>query len=271
MYRRLITFVAVLALLTSISGRASADGTGDAFNGGSDVGASAGDGGGNGGSNSSGGGASQCRYELLTGVNSQAADALFGPAPGTDGAWYRKICDTGNGQSNATVVWLTNPPVDPLALAQEALQRTPIPPPAVHLNPPEGEDQVVNLPTWLWIDPAQWQPVSATASAGAVTVTATASPQSVEWDMGNGDVVTCSGPGTPYDTSKPSSAQSTDCSYTYRKSSASSPSGAFTVRVTVTWDVSWSAVGVAGGGSLGAAEQSTSFLLRVAEIQAVNQ
>jgi hypothetical protein len=260
-----------LAICASISGRASADGTGDAFNDGSGVGASAGDGDAARGSKSSGGGASKCHYELLTGTDSNAADVLFGPAPGADGAWYRKFCDTGNGQSIATVVWLANPPVDPLALAQQALQRTPIPPPAVHLNPPDGEDQVVNLPTWLWIDPDQWQPVSATASAGAVTVTAVAAPHSVEWDMGNGEVVTCSGPGTPYDTSKPSSAQTTDCSYTYRKSSASSPGGAFTVRVTVTWDVNWSAVGVAGGGNLGAADQSTSFRLRVAEIQAVNQ
>lgn len=271
MHRRVIAAFATLALVSVSTATAWADGTGDAFNDGNGVGASAGDSGGSGSSSSSGGGPSACTYELLTGVNSDAADKLFGPAPSTDGAWYRKICDSGNGQTNATVVWLTNPPVDPLALAQEALQRTPIPPPAVHLNPPEGRDQVVNLPTWLWIDAAQWQPVSANASAGNVTVTATASPQSVQWDMGNGDVVTCQGPGTPYDTTKSSSQQSTDCSYTYRKSSASSPGGAFVARVTVTWDVTWSAVGIAGGGNLGAADQSTSFPIRVAEIQAVNQ
>ena len=156
-------------------------------------------------------------------------------------------------------------------LAQQASDRAPIPLPDVHLNPPESGEQVVNLTTWMWIDRSVWQPVSATASAGGVTVTATAAPESVRWAMGNGDVVTCAGPGTPYDPNRPSSEQQSDCSYVYRHSSASAPDGAFTATATITWHVTWTAAGVAGGGDLGTASRTTTFAVRVAEIQAVNR
>ena len=51
------------------------------------------------------------------------------------------------------------------------------------------------------------------ASAGPVTATATAAPSKVVWDMGDGDSVTCDGPGTPYSASDPNAT--TDCSYTW--------------------------------------------------------
>lgn len=57
--------------------------------------------------------------------------------------------------------------------------------------------------------------------------------------MGDGDSVTCDGPGTPYSASDPSAT--TDCSYTWRDP------GSFTVTATVYWAVTWTATGVAGG------------------------
>ncbi len=255
-----------------------ADGGGDAFNDGTQVGADAGNSGGAGGSAGGGGGSghSNCVYEALDAAGIQAAEGLaqgeYGPQPGTGpGTWYRKICYDASGQSTATIVWLPAPAVDPAVLAQQASDRTLIPVPEVHLNPPESGEQVVNLTSWMWIDHSIWQPVSATASAGGVTVTATAEPESVSWAMGNADTVNCAGPGTEYDPNRPSSEQHSDCTYVYRHSSASAPGGAFTASATITWHVTWTAAGIAGGGDLGTATRTTAFAVRVAEIEAVNR
>lgn len=278
MYRRVIAAVISVALLIlMVPTTAHADGTGDAFSDGNQVGADAGNGGGTGGgTTNSGGGHPTCTYERLDADGQATADTMannaWGPVKGEEpGAWYRKVCTNGNGQSSATVVWVPDRTVTPADLAEQASDRAPIPLPDVHLNPPESVDQVVNLDTWMWVDPSAWQPVAATASAGGVTVTAVATPESVRWAMGNGDVVTCTGPGTPYDPSRPSSEQHTDCSYVYRRSSASSPDGAFTATATATWHVTWTAAGAAGGGDLGTVSRTTTFTVRVSEIQAVNR
>ena len=57
----------------------------------------------------------------------------------------------------------------------------------------------------------------------------------------------------------------TDCSYVWPDP------GSFTVTATIYWSVTWSAVGAAGGGSLGLqAGPSTSVPVTVTESQAVN-
>lgn len=276
MHRRLVVAVTVAMVIVLTPRIAGADGGGDAFNDGTQVGADAGDSGNSGGVGGSGGGHSNCTYTPLDAEGVATAESMarsgIGPPQGEGaGTWYRKICYSANGQSTGTIVWLPAPAVDPAVLAQQASDRAPIPTPDVHLNPPEGGEQVVNVTTWLWIDQSVWQPVSAEASAGGVTVTATATPQSVAWNMGNGDVVSCAGPGTAYDPSRPSNEQHTDCSYVYRRSSSSAPDGAFAASATITWHVTWTAVGVAGGGDLGSASRTTTFTVRVAEIQAVNR
>jgi hypothetical protein len=177
----------------------------------------------------------------------------------------RQICSDGTGN----VVWVPQAQVDPRVLAQQALDQTNVPLPGVGMNPGPPHDLVVNMATWLWVD--NFGPVGASASAGPVTVTVTATPVSVRWSMGNGDVVTCNGAGARYDPSRSSDAQHTDCSYTYRRSSASAPSGTFVVQTTVTWNVTWTATGVAGGGALGPLTRTTSTPVRVSEIQTVNE
>lgn len=280
MHRSMTAGLVAVALVGLLAAPVAADGTGDAFNDGDEIGAGAQDPGLSGGSVGGGGGggsSNPCRYEVMDQAGQDAAQGLsdggWGPESGSGpGAWYRRICDTGNGNTTATVVWLAEPPtIDPAVLAQQALDRTPIPTPAIRLNPPQGEEQVVNVPTWMWLDESAWQAVSASASAGAVSVTTTATPATVEWAMGNGDVVVCGGPGTPYDASRPASEQHSDCTYTYRRSSAGQPAGAFTVTVTTTWTVSWTVAGAPGGGSLGIASRTSSSSVRVAEIQAVNE
>jgi len=125
--------------------------------------------------------------------------------------------------------------------ARRRRKRTGCASPVIEMAPPDGNPQLVGVATWLWVSPAAWQPLTATASAGSVTTTTT--PTKVVWDMGDGSTVTCDGPGTPYDPS--SHAATTTCSYTW------STAGTFTVTATIYWSVTWAAAGAAGGGNLG--------------------
>lgn len=223
----------------------------------------------------SAGGAQACTYAQLSAEDSAIADGLaangWGRARGGGpGSWLRKICVDPQGRSTGTVVWGPQPQaVDPAALAQQALGYVPVPIPGIGMNPPPDRDQFVGLPVWLWLDRGGWQPVSASASAGGVTVTVTAVPDRVIWDMGNGDTVSC-GPGTPYDPRRPEHQQSTNCSYTYRRSSASQPGERYRVTATATWHATWTVSGAPGGGDLGAIRRSAIAEVRVAEAQAIN-
>lgn len=163
------------------------------------------------------------------------------------------------------------PPVDPAALAQQALQRTPLPAPAIAMAPGGDIPLLVNLPTFLWIDGAQWRPVSASASAGGVTSTVTAVPKRVVWEMGQGDVVVCNGPGVPYNRNLADDDQPPgNCRFTYPASSARSPDRTFTVTATIEYGVTWSASGAAGGGDLGISRRTSTTTVSVAEIQVLN-
>lgn len=198
-----------------------------------------------------------------------------------NGAYYWKTCGgqdaSGRGNFLAGATFLPNGTrgpapvvVDPAALAQEALQRVPLAAPDIKMAPDPSIPQLVNLPTFLWIPAGQWQPQAASASAGAVTSTVTATPKRVVWDMGQGDTVTCDGPGEPYVPSLPDDAQPSDCKFTYPASSARAPDKTFTVTATVEWGVTWSASGAPGGGDLGISRRTSATTVRVAEIQVLN-
>lgn len=192
---------------------------------------------------------------------------------GQQGAWYVHTCDG----VYAGMVWFSSgsapggPVIDPAALAQEAFQNIPFPAPSIRMAPDLGLKQLVRMPTWLWLDATSWAPKSGVVSAPGVTVTATGTPTRVIWDMGNGDQVTCNGPGVPYDTSRPFADQSTDCSYTYTHTSASQPGEAYVVTATVEWSTTWTAAGAAGGGSLPVVQRSASVPVRVQEVQVLNR
>lgn len=276
--RRWLAVPVGVVLSISIAAPASAGASGDGWVRNGDIGAIAGNGetstgsAGGGGSGEGGGGSSSgCTYTALDQKMSGYADSLgllgLGETRGPGaGAWFRKVCPDGT----ATVVWIPTraPAVDPAVLAQQAYDRTTIPRPGIGLNPPAGADQVVNVPTWLWVD--NFQPVSATASAGPVTVTVVAKPVRSDWTMGTGDTVTCAGAGTPYDRRRLPEAQRTGCSYTYRRSSASRPTGAYELRATTVWHVTWTAKGVSASGDFGLVNRSGDVAVRVAEIQALH-
>lgn len=277
MHGRLSVATAVaagLGLALSVAAPADGDASGFGFTDGPSVGAGASET--PAGSTPKRSGArARCDYVQLDPEESETTDRLASgglwSSPGEGaGAWFRKICTSEDGMLSGTVVWLPAR-VDPRQLAQQALERVPLPQPVVRMNPPNGTGAVTNVQTWLWIEPDQWQPVSASASAGNVTVTTTADPERVVFDMGNGDRLSCGGPGTPYDPARPAAEQATDCAYTYRRSSADRPDGRYTVTATVIYRVRWSASGIAGGGALAPVSQTSSLPLRVGEIQALNR
>ena len=121
------------------------------------------------------------------------------------------------------------------------------PDPVIRSSPAQNALQLTNLPTWLWINPAEWVPESKTATVPGESVTATATPVSVTWHPGDGSTVTCQGAGTPYTSADNQAAASPDCGHTYTNSSAGQPGGAFQVTATITWDITWQGAGGAGG------------------------
>jgi hypothetical protein len=215
-----------------------------------------------------------CTYQTLpadqqAGANDLASQGFLhqGPRPGT---WVRQVCIDSNGNSTGVVIWAAQPtPVDPAALAQQALQLTAIPTMQIDMNPPPERGEVTNFESWLWVT-GPWEPVNAQATAGPVTVTTTATPDRVVWNTGDGHKVVCSGPGTPYDPSKPPAPQHSDCTYTWPASSARQPGGTYTVTATVEWHATWTATEMGAGGDLGLVNRSSSLSVRVTEIQALN-
>lgn len=210
-------------------------------------------------------GSDGCRY-LRT-------DADFGPPRGESGpgAWYERTCTFGNGSGPRPLpppVWLadTEAPGE-AALARHALSRLVLPRPEISLSPSVSAPQLVGLPTWLWVEPVWWVSRSATASVPGVSVTATASPVTVRWSTGDGQVVTCEGPGTPYEAGGDPGRSSPDCGYTYVRSSAGQPGGTYELSATVTWEVTWSGNGVSG--VLPSLTSTTQLPVAVAEVQAV--
>jgi len=165
---------------------------------------------------------------------------------------------------------------DPRELALMARQRLPFPLPDVAFSPPlENPDDflLVQLPTWIWV--ANWAEVSRTASAGGVTATVTARPVRQVWDfrprVADRDTEGgCDGPGTPYDSSKRPEEQSTECSFTFRHSSAGEPGAAYEAHLTVIYEVSWTS-NVGAGGSLGTVARTSVVPVRVGEQQALNE
>jgi hypothetical protein len=195
-----------------------------------------------------------------------------------NGTWYDVRCSDGTVYLGLYVPPAASnlPPAVALAgsLAQSAANRLVLPAPLVRHNP--GGRALVGLATWWWVDPARWRVLRQRTQAGPVWAEVTATPVSTTWDAGDGTVpLVCDGPGTPYDSTRPESMQSTSCAHTYRRSSADQPQSGpsindrfFTVTVTTTWRVTWR--GSSGsGGALPALSTTSRFPLAVAQRQTV--
>lgn len=175
--------------------------------------------------------------------------AALGGQPSGEGGWYDRTCYgnvSGGEQGLGGPLWMPGAPpvVSPEVLARQARARLTLPDVLVRLNPP-GQ-QLVNLPVWLTLDRSSWKQQSATASVPGASVTATASPISATWSMGDGGTVECDGPGTAWKPGTDPAAASPDCGYTYRRSSAGAPGNKVTVTVTIAWEVTWAGAGESG-------------------------
>lgn len=211
-----------------------------------------------------------CRYQ----VAGPQAQQLLGVGGAQPGQWVFPICAGPGAIDPMPPFWVSQArpaaaAVSPAAVAEQAVSKLALPTGTIQMAPPTNRDQLVHVASWLWIGRATWHAITATATAGPVTATATAAPVKVVWNMGDGDQVTCTGPGTPYDPSQPNAT--TDCSYTWPQSSAGQPGGVFEVTATLYWQVTWVAAGAPGGGNLGAvAGPPARVAVRVAESQGIN-
>jgi hypothetical protein len=118
--------------------------------------------------------------------------------------------------------------------------------PSVGTSPPLADASVVNLPTYLYLNPGAWKTFTVTATAGNVSATVVAVPEKVVWSTGDGGSVTCPGEGVPYDSSYGTTPPADACTYTY------SATGRYTLSATVMYDATWTSKGAGGlGGDLG--------------------
>ena len=182
----------------------------------------------------------------------------------------RDCVDADTGEYVSIDVIIVTPPLvaqpDADELAAMASSRLPLPLPEAHMNP-EG-DQTVNITSWLWVD--NWRTEVRSATAGGVTSTVVATPVEQRWTFGApAERVVCREAGTPYDTTRPSSEQSTSCSYTFRHSSAGQTGDAYRVTVTLVWHVTWTS-NIGASGDLGLVQRTRTIPTRVAEHQALN-
>jgi hypothetical protein len=258
---------AVLLALTAPAWAQSGEGSGEAEVTGPgtvDVGAT--DPGSPGGNGGGGGAPTGCVY---TYVNPTVPGQEEHPNGG--GAYYYVAACFDNALNGLRWIPDAQGPADPAILAQRAYDQLVAPSPAIHTSPSDVRGAVVNLPTWLWVDEASLQQLSATATAGNVAVTVTARTRRVVWNTGDGARVICDGAGTPWVSGVSSpTGSSPDCGHTYRRSSAGQPGERFGVSVTVAWGVTAEVQGAPAIGPLPDLTTTAATTLRVVEYQALN-
>ncbi|MFJ2608868.1 hypothetical protein ACIO13_28395 [Streptomyces sp. NPDC087425] len=168
--------------------------------------------------------------------------------------------------------------VTPQILAELAYNQVQLPTTKVSLAP--ANTTKVNLPTWAWLDGAKFKEVSVTAALNAAGVniqaTTTAKPVSLKLEPGTADAETYPASaecainddgsiGEQY--TKGNGGRTPPCGVKYLRSSGN---GTFSLRATITWDITWTGTGGAGG-DLPDATFGSDQAVTVQEIQAVNR
>ncbi|MFI0242578.1 ATP/GTP-binding protein [Streptomyces sp. NPDC016845] len=180
---------------------------------------------------------------------------------------YERTCPdsptTHFGAADAEVI----PAVDPAVVAAQAVDKMKLVGPQV-ASPRANAKYTVGVPVWMWVTPSAstFGPNSATASAGGVTVTAKAKVSKIVWIMGDGESVTCNGPGTPFKNTR-NGTESPDCGHTYQQPSTQKRGTKFRATATAYWDVTWQA-NTGEEGQIPTTRQTT-VLLTVGELQSV--
>ncbi|MGW6025654.1 hypothetical protein [Streptomyces sp. NPDC055099] len=166
--------------------------------------------------------------------------------------------------------------VTPEVLAQLAYAEIRVPDTEVTLAP--ADTTKVNLPTWAWLDQADFKPVSVTASVPVLDLqaTATAEPVSLKIDPGTKDAETYPASGVcpindgkigePY--TKGKSDEDPPCGVKYLRSSGD---GSYPLKATVTWKIHWTGTGVNKPQKLPDGEFGADQEVVVEEIQSINR
>lgn len=194
----------------------------------------------------------RCYISLLDPQPPADDPSLQGHEPG-DGAVYSCY----QPQTDLLIwIWSQDPPPNsgagptPREVAQLAIEQMALRAIDIGITPEPGEDSIgiIGMPVWMWAaNPNQHTvgPITESASAGGITVTATAKLQRITWDMGDGSTVKCASGGTAYKASY-GDAKSPDCGYVYQKSSSKRPSGKYTVTASSDWVITWKGAGQTG-------------------------
>ncbi|MFB7356132.1 ATP/GTP-binding protein [Streptomyces gardneri] len=210
-----------------------------------------------------------CMYELAEPQPPAGSAFWEGHDPAEGGAVYERTCGPlttfvygGPGGPPAAAV-------DPAVLAREALDKMLLSPPAIGITPKPGGKGVVGMPVYLWTErgPETYGPNIASASAGGVTVTATAKVSRIVWSMGDGKSVTCTTPGTPY-RAEYGKRPSPVCGHRYIAPSSTTGTGKYHVTATSTWTIGWQAT-TGQSGQLTETRQSA-VDINVVEVQVLN-
>ena len=155
----------------------------------------------------------------------------------------------------AQAVWLApglepGPP-DPGQLAAVAVGVMHLATAEVNTAPQPPDHTYIGIENWLWLPQAQWVTLSKTVTAGGTSVTVTAAPSRVLWDMGP-TTKTCYASGTEWQVGMTDAAH-TNCGYTYAMTSGDEPDGQFSIAATIRYQVDWTCTGACtvNSGTLG--------------------
>jgi hypothetical protein len=228
------------------------------------------------GASSGGGGGtsmdSSCSTTVLDKVQAQRLGLAWPPPTGQSWALLDCLAVTTGVIVQAVLVSNATgaPAISPQQLLQTALGELRVPYLWPGTAPPRGRNGLVGLPEWFWIPAGDWHRREVTVSAGSVWASVAAVPVGLTYAPGAGlDPVTCAGPGVAYNLRRLLAAQHTDCSYIYEQPSVGQPGNAYQASVTVTWRVSWTGSGAAGGVLDAALPVTVDFAVPVGQAEAL--
>lgn len=206
------------------------------------------------------------------------------------GLWYHAWCTDFNAPDaqawTSTYPWFvwvatTDPApapagailMNPRTLAVYSIDSVLLPATEISRNPAAPNDAVVYLPTWIWLDPARFAPVSVTANAGPVTVTAKATPSSLQLptDLSGVETSPASGLCTDlYDAYRGDPSVDPGCAITFTRSSAAEPGQAYPIAVQLAWSANYTS-NIGDGGALNAGGIPGTAEIPVQELQSLIQ
>lgn len=183
--------------------------------------------------------------------------------------WLLYECER---DGRTTLIWLPDVSVESVAESSRNLVSELVPTLEEGFSPSPRKG-LVKTPTWFWVNPLMWRPVSVTARVptprGIISITTTATPESLEFHPGDGrgDTVECDGPGLPWSPILPAFIQS-ECQYEYPIPSTIRQDGVFRARLDVVWSITWR-TNVGTSGRLPDLRLGSTHSVRIRELQAV--